>query len=150
MKKITTLVLCMFLLTGLAQAKGYGKGPRTGKCADKEWSKQRHKEHVEKLAQELDLSEDQKEKVSEILKNGWEKINKEKEQMIQRVKEIRNKKDSSINSILNDEQKKKFEEYKKERKLKREKIKHKMKKKMKHKMKKKRKKKEGYHHSMHD
>ncbi len=90
-----------------------GKSMRESKKGD--WESF-HKKKLAKLTEKLSLSTEQSEKISQILKEGWEKIKTEREAMKKRVKELREASDKKIEELLSEEQKNKFREYREKRK----------------------------------
>ena len=109
-KKMTVLFLiCLFCLSGLVYAKPdcdeMGNGPKP----NKEMMKKMHQKHLNRLAKDLKLTDDQKAKIDQILKSGWDEMEAKKEKFKQEMKELREQKDVKIKELLNDEQKANFE-----------------------------------------
>jgi len=71
-----------------------------------------HHRRLQKLSEELGLSKEQEEKISQIMKKGWEKIREEMRKMKERVLAIRKDTDSRIEKLLTSEQLGKFKELK--------------------------------------
>lgn len=131
MKNALTAILCAsVMVTALtavyAKPKGGGMGPGSSeerKAEFREKAAKFHEKRMEKLTEVLGLSPEQKNKISNILKDGWEKIRIEREKMRERAKTMREETDRLIEKELTPEQVKKFKEY-------REKMKKKIEKKM--------------------
>jgi len=92
---------------------GKGYGYRDDKSRQERWDKFQ-KNRVDRLAEILSLTPEQKEKVSAIMEDGRKQIDAERQKMKKRVDELRNATDQKIESILNEEQKKKFRAHKEE------------------------------------
>jgi len=73
-----------------------------------------HEKHIEKLSEKLNLTEEQKEKISKIMKEGWQKIEEERKKMMERTLAIRKETDKKIEKLLTPEQLEKFRQFKKE------------------------------------
>jgi Spy/CpxP family protein refolding chaperone len=71
-----------------------------------------HKEWLERLSKKLELTPEQTEKVSQVMKEGWGKISQEMKKMREQVLAIRKKTDSQIEKLLTPEQLEKFKELK--------------------------------------
>jgi len=71
-----------------------------------------HKEHLGRLSRELGLSKEQEEKISNIMKKGWQKIVEEMRKMREKVLAIRKDTDTQIEKLLTAEQTEKFRELK--------------------------------------
>lgn len=83
------------------------------------------KQMFDDFSKHLNLSEDQKTKVNAILESNRKEAEELKKQMQEKMKALREKSNSEIRAILNDEQKKKFDELeakKKQNALKREEL----------------------------
>jgi transketolase len=74
-----------------------------------------HEERLDRLAKRLNLSDEQKSEIDEILKEGWEKIKDKKEKFREEVKTIKDENDNKIKDLLNEDQKLEFGKCLKER-----------------------------------
>jgi hypothetical protein len=106
----------MFGISSLVYAK-----PHCDKMGDdgkpsKEMMEKMHQKHLGKLVETLKLTDDQKTKVDQIMKTGWEEMQAKKDKFKQEMKDLRNQKDSQIKEVLSDEQKTKFDSMCKEMK----------------------------------
>ena len=89
------------------------EGYRSDKMRKERWG-EFQKNRVDRLADLLSLTPEQKEKISAILEDGKKQIDAERENMKKRVAELRNSTDKKIENVLNEEQKKKFRAHKEE------------------------------------
>jgi Spy/CpxP family protein refolding chaperone len=71
----------------------------------------RRQKRIEKLTKELNLSKEQADKVSQIIKAGWEKIRVERDKMREITKQIRQDTDAQIEKLLSPEQLEKFKKH---------------------------------------
>jgi len=115
---LRSLIVCSLLFLAVAGLEGRGSEEQIGK----EWVRmvehKREKFHegrLQRLCQELELSKEQEEKVSQIMKKGWERIQKEMKKMKERVLAIKKDGDRQIEKLLTTEQLEKFKELKKEK-----------------------------------
>lgn len=69
-----------------------------------------HDEFVEKLQKGLDLTKEQKAKVDEILKEGWEEMKEKKDKLKEDYQVMRDKTNEKIRELLDEKQKIKFGE----------------------------------------
>ncbi len=76
-----------------------------------------HQRYIEKLSEELNLTEKQKEEISKIMKDGWKKIEEERKKMKKKVFAIREDTDKKIEKLLTLEQLEKFKKFREERRL---------------------------------
>ena len=79
---------------------------------EKKWE-QAHAKRIERLAQKLELTDAQKEKIEAIMKEGKEKVQTEMKKVKELTRDIKKETDKKILSVLNAKQKKKYEEMKK-------------------------------------
>ena len=80
----------------------------------REKMKPRMDKMLERLTEKLNLNADQKTKIEQIMKDSGEQIRREMDAMKGRAKDIRAKTDTEIEKVLTAEQKKKYQELKKE------------------------------------
>ncbi|MCB9225244.1 MAG: DUF4890 domain-containing protein [Crocinitomicaceae bacterium] len=123
MKKIAVLVLMIGTITvGFAQGGPGGPGgPDREKFKDMS-PEERAEKRTEKMAEMLDLTADQKEKILKLnLEHAkeMESIKAEGEKLKEKAKNERDSNKKAVESILTDEQKKILEEKEKEREEKR-------------------------------
>ena len=121
---LKSLIVCSLLFLAVASLGGRSSEEQIGK----EWVRmvehkreKFHEKHLQRLCQELELSKEQEEKVSQIMKKGWEKIRKEMRKMKERVLAIKKDSDRRIERLLTPEQLEKFKELKEETKRRKEK-----------------------------
>jgi len=121
---LKSLMICSLLFLGVASSKGRSNEEQIGK----EWVRmvehkggRFHEKRLQRLCQELELSKEQEEKVSQVMKKGWERIQKEMEKMKERVLAIKKDSDRQIEKLLTTEQLEKFKELKEETKRRKEK-----------------------------
>ncbi len=121
---LKSLMVCSLLFLTVAGLEGGSSEEQIGK----EWVRmvehKREKFHqrcLQRLCQELELSKEQEEKVSQIMKKGWEKIRKEMKKMKEKVFAIKKGSDSQIEKLLTPEQLERFKELKEGLKKRREK-----------------------------
>jgi len=121
---LKSLIVCSLLFLTVAGLEGRGSEEQIGK----EWVRmvkhkrgKFHEKRLQRLCQELELSKEQEEKVSQIMKKGWEKIQKEMKKMKKRVLAIKKDSDRRIEKLLTPGQLEKFKELKEELKKRREK-----------------------------
>ncbi len=119
-----SLLICSLLFLTVAGLEGASSEEQIGK----EWVKmvehkrgKFHEKRLQRLCQELELSEEQEEEISQIMKKGWEKIQKEMKKMKERVLAIKKDSDRQIEKLLSPEQLEKFKELKEETKRRKEK-----------------------------
>ncbi|MEW6040937.1 MAG: hypothetical protein AB1633_05395 [Elusimicrobiota bacterium] len=112
-KKLIALVFASLISGALTNVFAWGNNGDWEKKAE-----MRHKKHVEKLTKELALSKEQSEKISQILKDGWEKISAERKKIRELSRQIREETDKSIEQLLIPEQVEKFKKYREEMKKK--------------------------------
>ena len=117
MKKSALLSLVFLLAFVSVSSAFWGKGDGEGKHRKHEKQEmmdkspeERHKCLMDRLEEDLGLSESQKAEVDKIIKSGWEKMEAEKEAFHKKMKEFKDAKDAEIMKILNDTQKIKFQE----------------------------------------
>lgn len=104
MKKLLLLVFVLVLVSAAFAGKGKN-------CEDKKMSPEKMQEkHLSKLSKELKLSTDQEAAIDKIMKNGWDEMMKEKEEFQAKMKLRKEAKDAEIMTILNEDQKVKFQE----------------------------------------
>lgn len=121
---LKSLLVCSLLFLAAASLEGTSGEEQIGK----EWvrmvehKRERfHERRLERLCQELELSKEQEEKISQIMKKGWKKIREEMKKMKERVLAIRKDSDSQIEKLLTSEQVERFKELKEGLKKRREK-----------------------------
>jgi Spy/CpxP family protein refolding chaperone len=121
---LKSLIVCSLLFLGFASLEGRSSEEQIGK----EWVRmvehkreKFHEKRLQRLCQELELSKEQEEKVSQIMKKGWEKIRKEMKKMRKRTLSIKKENDRQIEKLLTPEQLEKFKELKEETKRRKEK-----------------------------
>jgi Spy/CpxP family protein refolding chaperone len=90
------------------------------KCMGQNTEKMQAK-HLDKLTKELNLTPEQKDKISAIMKESGEKKKAEMQKMRENAKAEMEAKDKSIDAVLTPEQAQKFENMQAERKAKMEK-----------------------------
>ncbi|MEZ4922089.1 MAG: DUF4890 domain-containing protein [Crocinitomicaceae bacterium] len=120
MKKIAVLVLMIGTIT-VGFAQGGPGGPDREKFKDMS-PEERAEKRTEKMAEMLDLTADQKEKILKLnLEHAkeMESIKAEGEKLKEKAKNERDSNKKAVESILTDEQKKILEEKEKEREEKR-------------------------------
>lgn len=112
---LKSLIVCSLLFLGFASSEGTSNEEQIGK----EWvrmvehkGEKFHEGRLQRLCQELELSKEQEEKVSQIMKKGWEKIQEEMKKMKERTLAIKKKTDREIEKLLTPEQLEKFKEFK--------------------------------------
>jgi len=112
---LKSLIVCSLLFLGFASSEGTSSEEQIGK----EWvrmvehkGEKFHEGRLQRLCQELELSKEQEEKVSQIMKKGWEKIQEEMKKMKERTLAIKKKTDREIEKLLTPEQLEKFKEFK--------------------------------------
>ena len=71
---------------------------------------QMHKSRLEKLVKELGLTEGQKQKIEDIIKDGWGKTREEMKKVHEQAKNMRKEVDSKIEQVLTPEQLEKFKQ----------------------------------------
>jgi len=148
MRKLIIFLVGLFVFSGTTKILAYyGEGCGEGK---KNWEnrkkqleekrKEMQKKRLERLAKELNLTEEQKKEIEKILEDGWNQIKAERKKFREKVKSIREATDKKVENLLNEEQKKKYYEFKgaekeriKNRKIRRKMIKKIKKRKTKHK-----------------
>ena len=124
------LVLTVFVDVNLfAQPEDFRKRHEMMEKKRKEIQKRR----VEKLAEILNLTEEQKKEIEKILDEGWQKITEIRRKMRKMIRKVRREIDEEIEEVLNEEQIKKYREHKKEikKRMKRKKMKKRIMRKMK-------------------
>ena len=116
---LKSLMVCSLLFLTVAGLEGRSSEEQIGK----EWVRmvepKREKFHegrLQRLCQELELSKEQEEKVSQIMKKGWQKIQEEMKKMKERVLAIKKDSDRQIEKLLTSEQLEKFRGLKEETK----------------------------------
>lgn len=118
MKKIITLtVACMALVfsSAIATAQGNGLKDKDGKGKVGQELKQK-RDGMQKVLQSLNLTEEQKTKIKEIMKKSREDVKEamkaegEKKDKAEKVKAIRKETQEAIRGVLTEEQQKKFDE----------------------------------------
>ena len=116
---LKSLIVCSLLFLGFASSEGTSNEEQIGK----EWvrmvehkGEKFHEGRLQRLCQELELSKEQEEKVSQIMKKGWEKIQEEMKKMKERTLAIKKKTDREIEKLLTPEQLERFKELKERRK----------------------------------
>jgi len=121
---LKSLLVCSLLFLAVASLEGRSSEEQIGK----EWVRmvehkreKFHEKRLQGLCQELELSKEQEEKVSQIMKKGWEKIRKEMKKMRKRTRSIKKENDRQIERLLTPEQLEKFKELKEETKRRKEK-----------------------------
>ena len=121
---LKSLLVCSLLFLAVASLEGRSGKEQIGKewVSMVEHKKEKfHEKRLQRLCQELELSKEQEEKVSQIMKKGWEKIRKEMRKMKERVLAIKKDSDRRIERLLTPEQLEKFKELKEETKRRKEK-----------------------------
>ncbi len=113
LKSLLMASLLLSLVTGVRAENEEWKGKEKTKMMQEKKEKY-HQKRLEKLTKELELTKEQGEKVSQIMKDGWGKIKVEKKKMREKVQAIRKGIDSQIEKTLTPEQSKKFKKHKKE------------------------------------
>ncbi|MFH1715476.1 MAG: hypothetical protein ABH857_04740 [Elusimicrobiota bacterium] len=109
---IVTAVFASLLFGSVYAFKGDGdKDMRMGKNKD-EMRVMCHEKMMNEMAEDLNLTEDQKSKISQIMEDGWKEIEAEREKMKEKVKAVREKKDAEVEKILNEKQIKAFKKHK--------------------------------------
>jgi Spy/CpxP family protein refolding chaperone len=108
MKKVFAL-----FFVGMLMVQGFGLA-----FADEKDQSKMHEKRIEKLTKELNLTADQKDKVSSILKESGEKIKAEMEKVREVIKQDT---DQKIKAVLTPEQAVKYDAQKAERRAKMEK-----------------------------
>ncbi|NIM03838.1 hypothetical protein GTN66_06815 [bacterium] len=85
---LRSLIVCSLFFLTVGGLEGRGGEEQIGK----EWVRmvehkreKFHEKRLQRLCQELELSKEQEEKVSQIMKTGWEKIQAEMRKMKERV-----------------------------------------------------------------
>jgi len=114
---LKSLIVCSLLFLAAASLEGTGGEEGIGKERVRMVEHKREKFHercLQRLCQELELSKEQEEKVSQIMKEGWEKIQEEMKKMKERTLAIKEKTDRQIEKLLTPEQLEKFKEVKEE------------------------------------
>jgi len=121
---LKSLIVCSLLFLGFASGEGTSSEEQIGK----EWVKmvehkgeKFHEKRLQRLCEELELSKEQEEKVSQIMKKGWERIREEMKKMKERVLAIKKDSDRRIEKLLTPEQLERFKELKEETKKRKEK-----------------------------
>lgn len=121
---LRSLIVCSLFFLTVGGLEGRGGEEQIGK----EWVRmvehkreKFHEKRLQMLCQELELSKEQEEKVSQIMKKGWEKIHKEMRKMKVRVLAIKKDSDRQIEKLLTPEQLERFKELKEETKKRKEK-----------------------------
>ncbi len=121
---LKSLLVCSLLFLAVASLEGRSSEEQIGK----EWVRmvehkreKFHEKRLQRLCQELELSKEQEEKVSQIMKKGWEKIQEEMKKMKKRVLAIKKNSDRRIEKLLTPGQLEKFKELKEELKKRRKK-----------------------------
>jgi len=121
---LKSLLVCSLLFLAVASLEGRSSEEQIGK----EWVRmvehkreKFHEKRLQRLCQELELSKEQEEKVSQIMKKGWEKIQEEMKKMKKRVLAIKKNSDRRIEKLLTPGQLEKFKELKEELKKRKEK-----------------------------
>ena len=112
---LKSLLACSLLLLSVASLAGINDEECIGKERMRMIEQRRekfHERHLERLSQELELSKEQEEKISQIMKKGWEKIQEEMRKMRERTLSIKKKTDREIEKLLTPEQLEKFKELK--------------------------------------
>ena len=110
---LKSLLACSLLLLSVASLAGINDEECIGKERMRMIEQRRekfHERHLERLSQELELSKEQEEKISQIMKKGWEKIQEEMRKMRERTLSIKKKTDREIEKLLTPEQLEKFKE----------------------------------------
>jgi hypothetical protein len=115
MKKLLMICGLLFSVVTFAQAQDGGRKMAT--------PEERAQKNAEQLTKKLSLSEDQKAKVTAIFldqavamkKAREENKGGDREAMMAKMKALNDENDVKINALLNDDQKKAFAEWKKER-----------------------------------
>jgi len=114
---LKSFLVCNLLFLAVPSLEGTSGEERVGKqrmTISEERREKFHQKRLEKLSQELELSKVQEEKISEIMKEGWEKIREEMRKMKERVLAIRKDSDSQIEELLTPEQLEEFKKLKEE------------------------------------
>lgn len=114
---LKSFLVCSLLLSGVTSLEGVNEQEWGGKEKIRIMEQRGEKFHhrrLQKLSEELGLSKEQEEKISQIMKKGWEKIREEMRKMKERVLAIRKDTDSQIEKLLTSEQLEKFKELKQE------------------------------------
>lgn len=109
---LRSLLIASLLFSPFSQA---GAKPGEGWMGKEKMEQRReefHRNRLETLSRELGLSKEQEEKISRIMKKGWEKIVEEMRKMRERVLAIRKETDSQIEKLLSAEQAEKFKQLK--------------------------------------
>jgi len=120
---LKSFLMCSVLLLGVPSLEATNSEERVDKGRMRiveQRGQEFHHRRLQKLSEELGLSKEQEEKISQIMKKGWEKIREEMRKMKERVLAIRKDTDSQIEKLLTSEQLEKFEglkeQFKKRRK----------------------------------
>jgi len=105
----------LFLVTMFSFSSLVFANPRPGRMADdgkskEEMMEEMHKKHLDRLTDDLKLTDEQREKIDKLLKSGWEEMVAKKEEFRKEMKELRDQKNEKIKEVLNDDQKSKFDE----------------------------------------
>jgi len=112
---LKSLIVCSLLFLTVAGLEGRGSEEQIGKewVRMVEYKREKfHEKRLQRLCQELELSKEQEEKVSQIMKKGGEKIQKEMRKMRERTLSIKKKTDREIEKLLTPEQLEKFKKLK--------------------------------------
>lgn len=110
-KIVILFLLSLFVFTSLVSAKPNSERMKNSENPNREEMMEKmHKKHLDRLTEELKLTDEQRTKVDEVLRSGWKEMQKEKESFRKEIKEIRDKYDKKIQKILDNEQKSKFVE----------------------------------------
>jgi Spy/CpxP family protein refolding chaperone len=112
MKKILPLVMAAMMLAGgvsFANEMGMGKGKMTKAEMDEHMAK-KHDDMLKKMNKELNLTAEQSDKVSTILKNRGEQKKSSMTKMKDQEMEIMDKEDQEIKAVLTPEQQGKYDQ----------------------------------------
>ena len=74
----------------------------------KERAEKKHEKRMERLTKDLNLTKEQADNISKIVKDGWEKISAEMKKMRETTRSFREATDSQIEKLLSPEQVEKF------------------------------------------
>ncbi len=116
MRKVSVVMMAgvfALLVAGSAYAKEGKKGcPQCGMDNMEKSAEKWHEKRLDKMAKKLDLSTEQKDKISAIMKENGEKMKAEMEKMRESHKAMREENQKKMNEVLTPEQQKKFAEMK--------------------------------------
>ncbi len=98
----------------MAEFRQWKKNKEQNLQKREEHRKKMHEKRMDKLSKELDLTSAQREKISRLMENSWNKVAKERKAFRKKVMSIRKESDKNIEKLLTKEQIKKWGQCKRE------------------------------------